>query len=142
MSVLNSLKRLFPSGKSFRNIKDNLLAIVGGCADAIEDVKTFLKKVLTNFLPDTADDMIDEWLETLNVWKSENLSLIEKQKKAAGRYQSLVGGQDITYLQAIIDTAYSGSVTIQEVLPPDGTYNVVGTVANTEDFIRLKGIIE
>ena len=147
-------------------------ALVDALAVSFERLRAFLRGVLTESNPGTADDTMEEWYTQLEIDYDATKNLSELQARAKQAHTS-VGGSSIGYLNEQIQIAYPDvfleEVTIAQeqmagfgmaglmmasnypswlVSPPvDGTYpifyfRVLGAVDYTWDLFGIQNLLD
>ena len=150
----------------------DLIALIESLGDSFERLRIFLRGVLTESNPGTADDTLEEWYTQLEINYDPTKVLTELQNRAKQAHTS-VGGSSIGYLDDQIQIAYP-DVFLQEVVidpeqmagfgmaglmmasdypvwlvspPTDGTYpnffyQVLGEVDNTWDLFGILNLLD
>lgn len=155
----------FKVGETFGDILDALSL-------SLERVRVFLRGVMTESNPGTAEDTLPEWYAELGITYDSTLSLDARQKQARQKWTA-TGGQYLDFLNSQIQIAFPDveivKIVIDEsdmcgtgetgdmecagypswltTIPTDGTevtayYYVTGDLDNDEDLTRLEGLLE
>ncbi len=160
--VERALRLLFPKGLAW-TLPDVLGTFVGALALSFDRLRLFLRGVLDESLPGSADDTLPEWFETLGLAHDSSQPLATRQATAEGQYTA-TGGQSFSYLQdqmqrelpevflnesPLEDTGVSAIVGIARVGVarvgkgnPAFSYFVRGFVDDSTQFARMLAILQ
>ena len=140
MAVIDdALKRLLPKGMAWRPT-GYFQDVLDALAISLGRIRTFYRGIITESIPDTADDTVESWYAMLGLAYDDTLSLINQRKRIETAYTS-AGGQTLQYLNAQLQNEFP-LVHISEITPLGGfEYDIEGSVYNTADIQRLTGLI-
>jgi len=162
MGIVNrSLRLLFPPGHAWK-LPGALGTFIDALALNFDRLRLFILAVVSESLPGTAEDMLPEWYEALDLPYDTAIPLIVRQARAANAY-SFLGDQSFSqlegYLQAELPDIYLvESYTDNEAVSaisgigesgamrsgsgnPLHTFSVMGDVDTQEEYDRLLAIL-
>jgi len=151
-----AVRRLLPAGMAWRG--NHLL--IEGLDAALDRVRDYLRAIVSEARPGSADATIDEWINLLRLSVPVDLPLSGKQAAAAAEWAA-IGGQSLEYVNAKIQAVFpdiyieevggaeAGTAGVGEVgaavteTTNEYTFNyyVYGVYPLYRDFSRLQGII-
>jgi len=132
--MTRTLKRLLPSGQAWRGAA----SVLEGVAVSLTSARAFLRAILDEARPESAENLIDDWLDLLGISVSSAATLGQKRMIAATVYVS-VGGQSLQYINERIQEAYPDAYVEER----GGTfyYYVRGFVPFSRDINTIKALL-
>jgi hypothetical protein len=161
--VLSSLRSLIQGKRGRLDLKADGGNILAGTADAVEDLKTQGRTVITESWPGTAVDTLPQWHDTLGVAYDPTARSIAEQQTMLAAMETAVGGSTLAKLQAQLDKEFFGRIVVSEAyvigivgqalcgLARCGLaspiiyaygYNVTGTVYSSTEAARVVAILQ
>ena len=135
------LKLLFPPGHAW-TLMGELGDLVDALAESFSRLRTFFRGVLTESLPGTAVDTLQEWFEAIGLIYDETQPLADRQAAANAAYTSF-GGQNLDYLNLQIQKEYP-LIYLEEILGDAEKiyyYFVRGQIDDLADYNRIVDIL-
>ena len=158
--ILDALTSLLPRGRL--RLRRDGQAIIGGIADAVEDLKTSGRSLLTESWPGTAVDTLPQWHATMGIAYDPTARSVAEQQTMLAAMESAQGGSTLALLQAQLDKEFGGRVVVSEayVTGVSGVaksgltrcglassivytlgYDVTGTVYSSTEAARVAAIL-
>lgn len=156
-----SLRILFPRGTAWP-ITTWLGKLLDGIALSFEDLRAFLKTVLTESVPGLAVAMLPEWYLALGLKYDATLSLADRQTRVGATYTA-IGGQGFSYLQDRLQAELPDTYILEGAVEDEGvsavsgigrsgimrsgagntvhTYSVNGFVEDNQEYDRMLAIL-
>jgi len=166
-----TLRSLFPSGYAWP-LAGQFGQVIDALSVSLDRARDFLRGVLTESNPGTADDTLPQWFDQLGITYDET-QLKSALRSRARQAFTAVGGQSKSYIESVLQLAYPGvSLTEVEIEPvnmagvgmvgqmqttnyqswipvsaQDGTYpvyyyRVVGEVSTPYDLNGIQNILD
>lgn len=144
--MIETIKKVLPSGLAWLLPRSGYMqGLIAGIAMEFDRLALFLERVAYEANPATAVDCLEEWYGSYGIRWDPTGSLAGRRAKAISRFISL-GGQDIVYLQLMMDEAGLGGVTISETLTTTYPDNLImlltGEVSTLADYARMEALIQ
>lgn len=159
--VSRALRALFPRGHAWQ-LPGRFGLLADGLSESFERLRLFLRAVVGESLPGTAEATLPEWYEALGIPYDPTLSLEQRRARAEGAYTA-VGGQSFGYLQERLQAELPETYILEGEIEDVGvaatsgvgrsglmrsgagnplhTFSVLGFVETTDEYNRLLAIL-
>jgi len=125
MGLVNrSLRLLFPPGQAWR-----LPGVFGIFIDALalnfDRLRLFIRGIILESIPGTAEDMLPEWYDALDLPYDSTLLLADRQARAANAY-NFVGDQTFAYLESRLQAELPNVYLVESYFDDEGVAAISG----------------
>jgi hypothetical protein len=158
--IFDAIKSVMPGGQLKLSVYG--VAIQGGHADALTDLRAAMRSTITESWPGTAVDTLPQWHATLGVFYDPLARDIPSQQVMLAAMETAEGSCTLAGLQAQLDKEFGGRVVVSEayiigtigqalcglarcglgtpIIYTSG-YNVTGTVFSSTEAARVAAIL-
>lgn len=136
--VRRVLNLLFPPGNAWL-LRGTLGLLMDGIADSLTRARDFLRGLLRESIPGTAEATLPDWFAALGIAYYASIPLAEQRQQAKAAYTS-AGGQSLGYIRDQIQIELP-NVYLTEDEEDVFKFHVLGDVPTSRNYLRLLSII-